>query len=242
VVTTPRRAAGSPVVSSWLRLLRCTKDNKHQIAVLLRGGMLPQASGSPAKRRAPRALLRRRLPLMRKRAALLTHIPQTNSQYNLPEIGKKLASQANRDGVADRCAAPAVQTRSEVDLALISHYDQLRNAGALTLGTTAKQHDAQTLSRRPSVPGIGTILRLVILAESPDIARFPRVQDCVAYCRLVKCAKASAGKRSGTAGTQIGNAYLQWACSEAAVLCLRDHPAGQQDWASLEKTQGPGKA
>ena len=29
MVTTPRRAAGSPVVSSWLRLLRCTKDNKH---------------------------------------------------------------------------------------------------------------------------------------------------------------------------------------------------------------------
>jgi transposase len=45
-----------------------------KIAVLLRGGMLPQASVSPAKMRATRDLLRRQMPLMRTRAELLTHI------------------------------------------------------------------------------------------------------------------------------------------------------------------------
>ena len=62
-----------------------------KIAVLLRGGMLPQASVYPAERRATRDLLRRRCHLVRKRAALFAHIPNTTSQYNLPEIGKKLA-------------------------------------------------------------------------------------------------------------------------------------------------------
>ena len=33
-----------------------------------------------------------------KRAELLAHIQNTNRQYNLPEIGKKLAYKANRDG------------------------------------------------------------------------------------------------------------------------------------------------
>jgi hypothetical protein len=69
-----------------------------KIAALLRGGMLPQASVSPAERRATRDLLRRRTPLRRKRAELLAHVPNTNSQYNLPEIGKKIAYNANRDG------------------------------------------------------------------------------------------------------------------------------------------------
>ena len=32
----------------------------------------------------------------RRRAELLAHIQNTNSQYNLPEIGKKLAYKANR--------------------------------------------------------------------------------------------------------------------------------------------------
>jgi transposase len=59
---------------------------------------------------------------------------------------------------------------------------------------------------------------------------------------LVKCAKESAGKRYGTAGAKIGNAYLKWAFSEAAVLFLRNNPAGQKYLARLEKHHGKGKA
>jgi len=68
------------------------------------------------------------------------------------------------------------------------------------------------------------------------------VQDFVSSCRLVKCAKESAGKRYGTSGTTIGNAYRKWAFSEAAVLFLRNNPAGQTYLARLEKTHGKGKA
>jgi transposase len=85
-------------------------------------------------------------------------------------------------------------------------------------------------------------LSLVLLYEIHDIQRFPRVQDFVSYCRLVKCAKESAGKRYGTSGTTIGHASLTWAFSEAAVLFLRNNPAGQKWLARLEKNQGKGNA
>jgi transposase len=202
-----------------------------KIAVLLRGGMIPQAYVYPAEMRATRDVLRRRLPLTRKRAELLPHIQQTNSPYNLPEMGKKIAYKAHRDGVAERFPDPAVHTSVEVDLALIDFYDQLLRDVALTLVQTAKQHDAQTLSLLQSVPGIGKILRVVLLDEIHAITRFPRVQDFVSSGRLVKGAKESAGKRSGTAGTKIGNAYLTWAFSAAAVLFLRHNPAGQKSLA-----------
>ena len=218
------------------------KIDSQKIAVLLRGGMLPQAYVYPAAMRATRDLLRRRLHLTRKRAELLAHIQNTNSQYNLPEIGKKIAYKANRGGVAERFPDPAVHKSVEVDLALIDFYDQLLRDVELTIVQTAKQHDAQALYRLQSVPGIGKILSLVLLYEIHDITRFPRVQDFVSYCRLVKCAKESAGKRYGTSGTKIGNAYLKWAFSEAAVLFLRNHPAGQKYLARLEKKHGKGKA
>jgi len=213
-----------------------------KIAVLLRGGMLPQAYVYPAAMRATRDLLRRRIHLMRKRAELLTHVQQTNSQYNLPDIGKKIAYKANRAGVAERFADPAVQKSIEVDLALIDYYDELLRDLELAMVKTAKQHDANTLYLLQTVPGIGKILSLVLLYEMHDIARFPRVQDFVSYCRLVKCAKESAGKRYGTSGTKIGNAYLKWAFSEAAVLFLRNNPAGQTYLARLENKHGKGKA
>jgi transposase len=119
--------------------------DSHKIAVLLRGGRLPQASVYPAPMRATRDLLRRRTHLRRKRAELLAHVHNTNSQYNLPEIGKKIAYKANRDGVAARCADPAVPKSIEVDLALSTHDDQLLGDVELAIGKAAKHHDANTL-------------------------------------------------------------------------------------------------
>jgi transposase len=218
------------------------KIDAQKIAVWLRGGMRPQAYVYPAAMRATRDLLRRRLHLTRKRAELLTHVQQTNWQYNLPELGQKIASKANRHGGAARFPDPAVHKSVEVDLALIDFYDRLLRDVELTIVQTAKQHDAQTFYRLQFVPGIGKILSLVRLDEIHDISRFPRVQDFVSYCRLVKCAQESAGKRYGTSGTKIGNAYLKWAFSEAAVLFLRNNPAGQNYLARLEKKHGQGKA
>jgi transposase len=171
------------------------KIDAQKIAVLLRGGLLPPAYVYPAAMRATRDLLRRRTPLMRKRAELLTPIQQTNSQYTLPEIGNKIAYKAHRDGVAERFPDPAVQQSIAVDLALIGHDDPLLRDVELSLLKTAKQHNAQTLSLLRTVPGIGEILSVVLLYAIHDITRFPRVQDCLSYCRLVKCTKASAGKR-----------------------------------------------
>jgi Transposase IS116/IS110/IS902 family len=112
----------------------------------------------------------------------------------------------------------------------------------LHLTRTAKVHDVNAFYRLRSVPGIGKILALVLLYEIHDIHRFPRVQDFVSYCRLVKCAKESDGKRYGYAGTKIGNAHLKWAFSEAAVLCLRKNPAAQRYMARLAHLHGKGKA
>src|SRR5213592_1595512 len=116
------------------------KIDSHKIAVLLRGGMLPQAYVYPAAMRSTRDLIRRRLHLVHKRGELLAHVQNTNSQYNLPTIGKKIASKANRDGVAERFADPAVQKSIEVDLALITSDDELLRDVELTIVQTAKHH------------------------------------------------------------------------------------------------------
>jgi transposase len=223
---------------------KANNDNidAHKIAVLLRGGMRPQAYVYPAAMRATRDLLRRRLPLTCKRAELLAHVQNTNSQYNLPEIGKKLVYKANREGVAERFLEPAVHKSIEVDLTLIGQYDRLLTDLELALVQTAKAHDAQTFYRLRSIPGVGKILALVLLYEIHDIHRFPHVQEVVSYGRLVKCAKESAGKRYGTSGKKIGNAYLKWAFSEAAVLFLRNNPASQKYLARVVKKHRKGKA
>jgi transposase len=179
---------------------------------------------------------------VRKRAELLAHIQNTNSQYHLPEIGKQLASKANRAGIAEHFPDPSVRKTIEVEVSLIDHYDTLLGEVELYLTRSAKAHEVQTFSRLQSVPGIGQILALVILYEIQDIARFPRVQDCVSSCRLVKGAKASGGKRLGTSGQKIGTVHLRWACAEAAVLCLRHTQPGKEYFTKLAQNHGTAKA
>jgi transposase len=244
------RQAGIPFVLGHALYMKAVHGGKakndridaHKIAVLLRGGMIPTAYVYPSEMRATRDLLRRRCHFMRKRAELLTHIQNTASQYNLPAFGKKIAYQANRDGLAEHFLDPEVRKSIAVNLALLEHYDRLLTDLELHLTRTAKVHDPNAFHRLRSVPGIGKILALVILYEIQDITRFPRVQDFVSYCRLVKCATLSDGKHYGYAGTKIGNAHLKWAFSEAAVLFLRKNATGQRYLATLTNKHGKAKA
>ncbi len=134
-----------------------------KLAVLLRGGRRPQADVYPAAMRPTRDLLRPRLSRVRQRAALRPHVQQTTSQETRPALGKNSAYQATREGVAARLPAAAVQKRIEGDLPRIAHDARLLRARELASVQTATRHAPQTLYRRPSVPGIGQMLRLVLV-------------------------------------------------------------------------------
>jgi len=218
------------------------KIDAHKIAVLLRGGMIPRAYIYPSEMRSTRDLLRRRMHLVRKRAELLAHVQNTNYQYNLPEIGKRIDRKSNREGVSDLFPDVSVRKSIELELTLLDHYDQLLPRLEHEISLIAKTHDADSYFRIRSLPGIGRILGLVILYEIHDINRFPRVQDFVSYCRLVKSAKESGGKRMGTSGKKIGNVHLKWAFSEAAVLFLRRNPEAVKYREKLAKKHGKAKS
>ena len=218
------------------------KIDSHKIATLLRGGSLPKAYAYPPEMRATRDLLRRRQHLVRRRGSLLAHIQNTHHQYNLPQPKAKIAYKANRVGVAEVFVDPDARKSMEVDFMLTGNYDAIIRDIENHLVRSAKQHDTQTYHRLKTVPGIGKILALTILYEIHDISRFPRVQDFLSYCRLVKCDHSSAGKKLGTGGAKIGNVHLKWAFSEAAVLFLRCNPEGQKQLRRLAGRHGKAKA
>ena len=214
----------------------------HKIAVLLRGGMIPQAYVYPRHMRATRDLLRRRLHFVRKRAELLAHIQMLNAQGNLPPFSRPLVYRQNRIDAADRFYDPCVARSVDADLALIELHSKTITALELHVVRKAKGHDQQLFHLLRSIPGVGKVLSLTILYEVHDIRRFPSVGQFASYARLVRCSRASAGKIKGTAGHKIGNAHLKWAFSEAAVLFLRKNPDGQRLMKRLRSKHGNAKA
>ncbi len=216
--------------------------DSRKITGLLRGGLMPQAYVYPAEMRATRDLMRRRLQFVRHRGSLLAHIQMTHQQYNLPSPGKRITYRANREGIGDGFEDVSVRDSIAADLALVDHYEVVIGELEAAVVRQARGHDPNGFQLLRSVPGIGKVLSLTILYEIHDIRRFERVQDFASYSRLVKCEKSSAGKVLGTSGAKIGNAYLKWAFSEAAVLFLAKCPQGRTLFTRLERKHGKAKA
>jgi transposase len=211
-------------------------------ASLLRGGLLPEAYAYPAAMRPTRDLLRRRTHFVRKRGQLLAHIQNTFHQYNLPRPQGVLIYRGNRASVPEAFTDPIVRKSIEADLALCDTYDALIRDLEKTVLAQARIQEPNTLLCLNTIPGIGKILALTFLYEIHDIGRFESVQRFASYARLVKCEKSSAGKRSGSSGSKIGNVHLKWAFSEAAITVLSHFPESKKLHTRLKRKHGNGKA
>lgn len=216
------------------------KIDSEKIARIIHGRNFPLAYAYPAKLRPIRDLMRRRSHLVHIKSEILSHITITNYQYNLTPLEKNIVHKSNRDGIPDHFQNLSVRLNVETDIAVVdalhAQITQLENY----IMKHARNYDARMLYRLRTVPGIGKVLALIIMYEVLSIERFPTVQKFCSYCRLVKCASESAGKKSGYSGSKIGNAHLKWAFSEAAVLFIRGNDKAKQYVEKLTKKFGKG--
>lgn len=218
--------------------------DSEKIAAMLRGGMFPEAYVYPKKMRATRDLLRRREYFVRHQAELYTHIENTNSQYNYDSTlaTGRMRSATYRATLPERFHDPLAQKNIQADMFLADAFHRLILDLEQEIQRQAKTHDPFALALLRTIPGVGEILSLVILYEIEDIGRFPEVGNFISYCRLVKCAHESAGKRVTGGNNKIGNTHLKWAFSEASVLFLRKNEPAQKMHNKLVKKYGKAKA
>ena len=184
----------------------------------------------------------RREYFMHQQSQLLTHIQNTNSQYNLPAFPKRIGPAGNREGLAERFEDAGARRSIQADLDLLDIYHRLLLDLEAQVKQQAKYHDPVALHLLQTIPGVGKVLALVILYEIQDIRRFPKVGNFISYARLVKCAHESAGKRTKGGHNKVGNAHLKWAFSEAAVLFLRDNEPAKRMQQKLVSKYGKAKA
>jgi len=218
------------------------KIDSKKIASLLRAKMLPVAYPYPAATRSTRDLLRRRMYFMHHQSELLTHIQNTNTQYNLHGFSKRIDRQSNRVGLPEHFPDPMVRKSIEADMKLLDVYHGVLLQLERQVLEQARHHDPVLLGLLRTVPGIGKILALVMIYEIHDIRRFPSVGDFISYCRLVKPARESAGKNQGSKNSKIGNVHLKWAFSEAACLFLKGNPPAKELHQRLVSKYGKAKA
>ncbi len=75
--------------------------------------------------------------------------------------------------------------------------------------------------RLQTIPGIGPILALLILAEARDLRRFGHVRQFLKFCGFDLCTEQSGQFRGTTHLSKRGNARLRYACWMAGTVAIR---------------------
>jgi transposase len=145
-----------------------------------------------------------------------------------PLIGRRVHKQAKIQEIyaLARCSialpmredSPAVATfRMQLEryLQLCKTRNELEEQADALLGSRA---DYQQLK---SLPGVGSIIALVILAEAGDVKRFGHHRQFLKFCGLDLCKSQSGASRSREQLSKRGNARLRCALWMAAISAVR---------------------
>lgn len=213
------------------------------IADLMRSNHLPIAYPYPKEKRPTRDLLRRRHRLVRIRSECYAHIQTLFSQNGILDItSNQVKSKKTRRQLINKFSDTELKAAVETDLDLTDFLDPVIRKLEIQITRKAKQHNKRDFNILLSIPGVGETLSLIIIYEIDTIDRFFSVQDFSSYCRLVKCDRSSAGKKTGGGNQKIGNPYLKWAFGEIIIKAKNTSPLIAKYYQRLQSKFGPGRA
>ncbi|NIV93875.1 IS110 family transposase [candidate division KSB1 bacterium] len=213
------------------------------IANLMRSNYFPEAYPYPREMRATRDLLRRRHRLARIRAGAYAHIQLVFQQYGIRDVGPThVKNKSTRRGLMERFSEPNIRFSIKTDLDVIDALTPLISELEKVIEGQSIHHRGREYRLLLTVPGVGSMITLVILYETHDIGRFRSVQDYSSYSRVVKCARQSAGKFKGYGNPKIGNPYLKWAFSQIIISAQQSSEGIRKYYQRLEGKYGRARA
>jgi transposase len=223
-----------------------TKNDKidsEKLARLLRAQLIPVAFAYPSSQRDVRDLLRRRNAFVCQKSALQGHIELMNTQYNRPPVPAEVRYIGNHPAILDHFRfSDYVHAAAHADLTLIEAYDGVINKLEKQVRAHARKVNTDDFRLLTAIRGIGDITALTILYEMFDANRFDSVGNFISYARLVKCSHSSNGKILGVGNPKIGNPYLKWAFTEAAIHMARHNPNVRAFLKKLERKVGSARS
>jgi transposase len=195
------------------------KVDSHMLAQLLRADLIATVHVCSLKTRKLKELLRHRQRLVRDATRMKNRIHMLLMKNNISVA------------VGNLFGVKGMKCLKQIDLP-IYHQEQLKSY--LTLyDCLSEQVEPLTKQIRDlaqkdpmaqllmTIPGIGPLTAMFIIAEIEDISRFPSYRNLSSYAGLVPCLDASADKSRTGRITKQGSPYLRTALVEAAQVIPR---------------------
>ena len=195
------------------------------LAHLARMNYIPKAYAASKEMRDLRQLLRHREWMVNQRSKAKNRVHAVLAAYNLVSPVTDLFGVAGRkylDEVMEKELRPSARQVVKDHLAMIDHLTERIHALEKNISLNEKQNHIMNILR--SMPGVGRLIALIILAEIGDISRFHSPKALCSWAGLTpKVHNSDAVVQHGHI-TKEGSRYLRTAMVRAAMVACRVSP------------------
>jgi len=196
------------------------KVDSHMLAQLLRADLIPESHVSSMETRKLKELLRHRSRLVRDAGRMKNRIHALLMKNNLQQPCSDLFGKQGLAFLYDDIELPDYH-REQLKTYLFLYEGIKTEVDHLTkrIYAMAKAHPIANLLT--TIPGIGPLVAMIIVAEVEDIKRFPSYQNLSSYAGLVPSLDSSGSKERMGRITKQGSPYLRTALVESAQVIAR---------------------
>lgn len=211
----------NPVKTKAIASARIKNDklDSHMLAQLLRGDLLATVHVSNQQSRQLKELLRHRSKLVRDAVRMKNRIHNVMAKSNLNVPASDLFGKRGLAFLSE--ANLPLYQRHQVDTYLAFYHQLKEHTEALTKQIKQYAKDNPMAQLLMTIPGVGAITAMFMVAEIEDIGRFKSYRHLASYAGLVPSLDASAGKQRIGRITKQGSSYLRTALVEAAQAAAR---------------------
>jgi len=217
--------------------LKNDRVDSETLAHLSRCDLLPEAWMADEATRQLRLQVRLRVKLGRERTRLKNLLQSVLHQEGLQKPVSDVFGKAGRRWLAAVEMSAAARLNVNSYLALIDYLQTMIARQERALQKLAAGDERARWLR--TIPGIGALSAMVILAEVGDVRRFADKHALASYAGLVPRVRESAGKRSYGGITKTGSETLRWIMLQVAQVAGRKSPAVRAYQQHLLRTKHP---
>ena len=211
--------------------LKNDRVDSETLAHLLRCDLLPESWKADRETQSRRQQVRLRTTLVRQRTRLKNQVHAVLHQQGLRCPATDLFGKRGRRWLAGVQMPESARGSVAACLRMIDNYTEEIQKQNLQLSEKAKQDErVQWLM---TIPGIGEVSAMMVLAEIGDLGRFADQEALCSYAGLVPRVRESAGKAARGGITRQGSSYLRWMMVEAAQVATRCSPAAKRYYERL---------
>jgi transposase len=211
--------------------LKNDRVDSETLAHLLRCDLLPESWKADRETQARRQQVRLRATLVRQRTRLKNQVHAVLHQQGLRSPVTDLFGKRGRLWLGQVKLPPQARESVATCLRMIDHYGEEIQKQNLQLGEKAKQD--RRVRWLTTIPGIGEVSAMMVLAEIGDLGRFSDKEALCSYAGLVPRVRESAGKAARSGITRQGSPWLRWMLVEAAQVATRTSPAAKRYYERL---------